>query len=84
MIQDMTHVQAFSISEIATANCDMGQNYKNLVGYVKGLGKLQWSPALPELQWCWGHDYGNVLWYISMPYTGTQYTMEVDFGCKIE
>lgn len=32
-------IQAFSISEIATANCDMGQNYKNLVGYVKGLGK---------------------------------------------
>lgn len=31
-------VHAFSISEIATANCDMGQNYKNLVGYVKGLG----------------------------------------------
>ena len=33
-------LQAFSISEIATANCDMGQNYKNLVGYVKGLGNF--------------------------------------------
>ncbi|XP_065890160.1 uncharacterized protein [Dysidea avara] len=32
-----TIVQAFSISQIATAYCDEGQNYKNLVGYVKGL-----------------------------------------------
>ena len=33
-------LQAFSISEIATAYCDDGQNYKNLVGYVKGLSKF--------------------------------------------
>lgn len=32
-----TMVHAFSISQIATAYCDEGQNYKNLVGYVKGL-----------------------------------------------
>ena len=29
--------QAFSISQIHGAWCDDGQNYKNLVGYVKGL-----------------------------------------------
>lgn len=32
-------LQAFSISQIATAYCDEGQNYKNLVGYVKGLSE---------------------------------------------
>jgi len=32
-------LQAFSISQIATAYCDAGQNYKNLVGYVKGLSE---------------------------------------------
>ncbi|XP_064602455.1 uncharacterized protein LOC135468241 isoform X2 [Liolophura sinensis] len=32
-----TSVTAFSISQIAGAYCDAGQNYKNLVGYVKGL-----------------------------------------------
>lgn len=33
----MTTVKAFSISQIAGAYCDSGQNYKNLVGFVKGL-----------------------------------------------
>ena len=32
-----THTQAFSISQIQGALCDDGQNYKNLVGFVKGL-----------------------------------------------
>ena len=31
--------QGFSISRIEGAYCDDGQNYKNLVGFVKGLGK---------------------------------------------
>ena len=31
--------QSFSISRIEGAFCDAGQNYKNLVGFVKGLGK---------------------------------------------
>ncbi|EDV23362.1 uncharacterized protein TRIADDRAFT_57909 [Trichoplax adhaerens] len=30
--------KGFSISQIAGAYCDHGQNYKNLVGFVKGLG----------------------------------------------
>ncbi|CAH1258728.1 Hypp2059 [Branchiostoma lanceolatum] len=30
-------LDAFSISQIAGAYCDDGQNYKNLVGFVKGL-----------------------------------------------
>ncbi|XP_065890748.1 uncharacterized protein [Dysidea avara] len=34
-----TTVRAFSTSQIATAYCDEGQNYKNLVGYVKGLSQ---------------------------------------------
>eukprot|EP00118_Oscarella_pearsei_P008939 m.48668 g.48668 ORF g.48668 m.48668 type:complete len:163 (+) comp33910_c0_seq1:575-1063(+) len=34
----MSTVKAFSISQIWGAYCDEGQNYKNLVGYVKGLG----------------------------------------------
>lgn len=36
--KDETLVQGFSISQIYGAYCDDGQNYKNLVGYVKGLG----------------------------------------------
>lgn len=32
-----TTVRAFSISKIYGAYCDYGQNYKNLIGYVKGL-----------------------------------------------
>ncbi|XP_078589020.1 uncharacterized protein LOC144869522 [Branchiostoma floridae x Branchiostoma japonicum] len=32
-----TTLHAFSISQIAGAYCDDGQNYKNLVGFVKGL-----------------------------------------------
>ncbi|XP_071827736.1 uncharacterized protein [Apostichopus japonicus] len=32
-----TVVRAFSISQIAGAYCDAGQNYKNLVGLIKGL-----------------------------------------------
>ncbi|XP_019854112.1 PREDICTED: uncharacterized protein LOC109583283 [Amphimedon queenslandica] len=32
-----TVVKAFSISNIYGAYCDAGQNYKNLVGFVKGL-----------------------------------------------
>ena len=32
--------QAFSISQIEGAYCDKGQNYKNLVGFVKGLGNF--------------------------------------------
>ena len=31
--------QSFSISRIEGALCDEGQNYKNLVGFVKGLQK---------------------------------------------
>ncbi|XP_070541547.1 uncharacterized protein [Ptychodera flava] len=34
-----TTVRAFSISDIAGAWCDQGQNYKNLAGYMKGLGE---------------------------------------------
>jgi hypothetical protein len=34
-----SHVQAFSISRIWGAYCDYGQNYKNLVGFMKGLDK---------------------------------------------
>jgi hypothetical protein len=33
------NVRAFSISRIWGAYCDEGQNYKNLVGFMKGLGK---------------------------------------------
>lgn len=33
-----SRVNAFSISQIATAYCDAGQNYKNLVGLIKSLG----------------------------------------------
>ncbi|XP_077992359.1 uncharacterized protein LOC144446466 [Glandiceps talaboti] len=33
-----TLLHAFSISNIAGALCDAGQNYKNLVGFVKALG----------------------------------------------
>ena len=32
------NLQAFSVSRIYGAFCDAGQNYKNLVGFVKGLG----------------------------------------------
>ena len=32
-------LQAFSMSRIYGAFCDAGQNYKNLVGFIKGLGK---------------------------------------------
>ena len=32
-------LQSFSISRIEGALCDEGQNYKNLVGFVKGLQK---------------------------------------------
>jgi hypothetical protein len=35
-----TTVRAFSISKIYGAYCDYGQNYKNLIGYVKGLGQF--------------------------------------------
>ena len=34
---NVTIVRAFSISRIEGAFCDAGQNYKNLVGFVKGL-----------------------------------------------
>ena len=34
-----SHFQSFSISRIVGAFCDEGQNYKNLVGFVKGLEK---------------------------------------------
>ncbi|XP_072026759.1 uncharacterized protein [Amphiura filiformis] len=37
-------VTAFSISQIAGALCDAGQNYKNLVGYFKGL-KIPYARA---------------------------------------
>ncbi|XP_065843358.1 uncharacterized protein [Oscarella lobularis] len=40
-------VRAFSISQIYGAYCDYGQNYKNIVGYVKGLGvKYQLAPVM--------------------------------------
>lgn len=32
-------LQAFSISKVYGAYCDYGQNYKNLIGYVQGLGE---------------------------------------------
>lgn len=32
-------MRAFSISQIAGAYCDAGQNYKNLVGLMKGLSE---------------------------------------------
>ena len=32
-------VQAFSISNIAGAYCDEGQNYKNLIGFMDGLSE---------------------------------------------
>ena len=42
-VVNMDHVQskltAFSISQIDGAFCDDGQNYKNVVTLVKGLGK---------------------------------------------
>ncbi len=37
----MSRLSAFSISQIATAYCDDGQNYKNIVQIIKGLGKLR-------------------------------------------
>lgn len=39
-------VQGFSISRIAGALCDEGQNYKNLVGFFKGLRKLKIKKAI--------------------------------------
>lgn len=33
-----SYLQGFSISRIEGAYCDDGQNFKNLVGFVKGLG----------------------------------------------
>ncbi|XP_062507139.1 uncharacterized protein LOC134183570 [Corticium candelabrum] len=38
-----TTVRAFSISKIYGAYCDYGQNYKNLIGYVKGLGVKEYK-----------------------------------------
>ena len=61
-------LQAFSISQIATAYCDEGQNYKNLVGYVKGLSK------------CCYHAWEN----IKSCFTDVKFEMDVRFGCKEE
>ena len=36
-------LQAFSISGIAGAYCDEGQNYKNLIELIKELGKISYS-----------------------------------------
>lgn len=36
---DSSVVRAFSISQIEGALCDAGQNYKNLVGFIKGLSQ---------------------------------------------
>ena len=36
----MCCTQGFSNSIIVGAYCDEGQNYKNVVGFVKGLGEL--------------------------------------------
>ena len=65
-------MQAFSISQIATAYCDAGQNYKNLVGYVKGL-----SEAYSERIYC--TSYGYVVLYV-----GVKFEMDVNFGCGVE
>ena len=35
-----SRLSSFSISQIATAYCDDGQNYKNLIQLIKGLGML--------------------------------------------
>ncbi|XP_071502548.1 uncharacterized protein [Diadema antillarum] len=37
---DSCLVRAFSISQIAGAYCDAGQNYKNLIGLTKGLSLI--------------------------------------------
>lgn len=36
----ITVLQAFSISQAEGTYCDGGQNYKNLVGFIKGLAEL--------------------------------------------
>ena len=41
--------KAFSISRIEGALCDAGQNYKNLVGFVKGLSKCPCSSVTHRL-----------------------------------
>ena len=64
---DVYPLQAFSISQIATAYCDEGQNYKNLVGYVKGLSKSRIN-----------HLYNAILLSVSVD---VKYDMKVDFGC---
>ena len=62
-------LQAFSISEIATAYCDEGQNYKNLVGYVKGLSKSIINHI---------YNYSAVPLFVPVD---VKYDMKIDFGC---
>eukprot|EP00117_Sycon_ciliatum_P045489 scpid90609/ scgid32690/ len=39
-------VRGFSISQIYGAYCDDGQNYKNVVGFIKGVTTLKWESEI--------------------------------------
>lgn len=62
--------QIFSVSQIQGALCDAGQNYKNIVGFIKGLGKF----------WCLFH-----VECFAVPFfdAGVEYVQRTVFGCAI-
>ena len=68
-------LQAFSISEIYGAFCDAGQNYKNLVGFVKGLGK--WLVQCAVIVRLWYYNFFHFLSIIEV-----NFDQKTVFGCR--
>lgn len=62
--------QMFSVSQIQGALCDEGQNYKNIVGLIKGLGKICVVFRFKAFA---------VLFYVA----GVDYVQRTVFGCAV-
>ena len=68
---------AFSISRIYGAFCDAGQNYKNLVGFVKGLSKQKERERERERE----RPCSNTATFDSLT-AGINFDQKSVFGCQ--